>query len=169
MTVAAEILSDLVTNLEATPAVKNAACNEYGKLRVISATLETTTGYDAADIIAVCKIPAHASIKSIKVFNDDSGNAGEIDVGLYTGSTSQLLTEADADVYANGLDIQAAASTTGVEVAFQNRDIALINNMVYQDAADTLGDFGEYWLCVTCQTAVQNAGTLSFLVTIAVE
>jgi len=162
----AEILSDLITNTEASPRVMNNVCNEMGKARIISGTFETTTSLDAADIVALCRLPADASVKSIKLYLD-ALTSGAVDIGLYTGTVSTALTVADVDAYAAAVAIGGGADKAGLEVAFEARDIANINKKVYEDCADTAGEFSDYWLCMTVTTDLGAAATVSFVVTLA--
>lgn len=157
----ATVLSDLITNTEATPRVMNNVCNEMGKLRVVSGIFESSSSltYATNKFAAVCRLPADGSVKSIKLFFDGLAT-GIFDVGLYTGSVSTALTAADIDCYASAVDLGAGANTTGLEVAFEARDIANGNKRVYEDAGDTLGEFSDYWLCLTAQTEDAAAGTV---------
>lgn len=165
---AAEILSDLITNVETVPVTFNGAQDSSGKLRMASGTFETTTALDAADIVALCKLPASASVKSIKLYLD-ALTSGAADFGLYTGSLSSALTVADVDAYASAVALGGGAALTGTEIAFEARNINAINNRVYEDAGDTLGEFSEYWLCATVTTDLGAAGTVSFQVTYTVD
>jgi hypothetical protein len=164
----AEIKSDLITNIETFPIVYNGAQDMYGKLRVMTGTFETTTGLDAADIVALCKVPASGSIKSIKLYLD-ALSSGAVDIGLYTGPNSSNLTVADVDAYASAVAIGGGVDKAGVEVSFEARDIANINKRVYEDCSDTLGEYAEYWLCMTVTTDLGAAATCSFRVDIVTE
>lgn len=159
----AEIKSDVITNAETLPRVFNGAMNDTGKLRIQTGTFETTTALDAADIVALCKLPAAASVKSIKLYLD-ALTSGAVDIGLYTGPDSSTLTVADVDAYASAVAIGGGADKAGLEVAFEARDIANINKRVYEDCADSVGDFAEYWLCMTVTTDLGAAGTVSYRV-----
>jgi hypothetical protein len=164
----AEIKSDLITNIETLPIVYNGAQDMYGKLRVITGTFETTTSLDAADIVALCKVPAAGSVKSIKLYLD-ALSSGAVDIGLYTGPDSSTLTVADVDCYSAAVAIGGGADAAGLEVAYEARDINKINNRVYQDAGDSVGEFGEYWICMTTTTDLGAAGTCSFRVDVVSE
>ena len=159
----AEILSDVITNGEALPRTFNSATNSIGKLRIQTGTFETTTALDAGDIVALCKLPAAASVKSIKLYLD-ALTSGAVDIGLYTGSSSTTVTVADVDSYASAVAIGGGADKSGLEVAFEARDIANINKLVYEDCADAVSDFSEYWLCMTVTTDLGAAGTVSYRV-----
>jgi hypothetical protein len=159
----AEILSDVITNAEAVPRTFNGAVNDCGKLRIQTGTFETTTGLDAADIVALCKVPAAASVKSIKLYLD-ALTSGAVDIGLYTGPNSSNLTVADVDAYASAQALGGGADKAGLECAFEARDIANINKRVYEDCADSLGEFSEYWICMTVTTDLGAAGTVSYRV-----
>jgi hypothetical protein len=159
----AEIKSDVITNAETLPRVYNGATNSIGKLRVQTGTFETTTNLDAADIVALCKVPAAASVKSIKLYLD-ALTSGAADIGLYTGPDSSNLTVADVDAYASAQALGGGADKAGLECAFEARDIANINKRVYEDCADAVGDFDEYWICMTVTTDLGAAGTVSYRV-----
>src|SRR5574343_1379079 len=109
----AEMLSDVITNAEATPRTFNGATNDVGKLRIQTGTFETTTGLDAADIVALCKVPAAASVKSIKLYLD-ALTSGAADIGLYTGPNSSNLTVADVDAYASAQALGGGADKSGL-------------------------------------------------------
>lgn len=159
----AEIKSDVITNGELLPRTYNAANTAIGKLRVQTGTFETTTDLDIGDIVAMCKVPSAASVKSIKLYLD-ALTSGAADIGLYTGPDSSNLTVADVDAYASAQALGGGADKAGLEVAFEARDINKINNSVYQDAGDAVGDFGEYWICMTVTTDLGAAGTVSYRV-----
>lgn len=165
--VASAQISDLVTNEETRPIALNAPSG-YGKLHSISGTLESAAADNSGDVYALCKLPASASVKSIRLFHDALTGASDVNVGLYTGDSSSDLTDADENCYADAVDL-TSASTTGTEVAFEVRDVANINNHVWEDAGDTLGQFSEYWLCVHLQSDISVALTLSFVVDFVVD
>ena len=159
----AETLSDVLTNLEAVPRTYNGAINSVGKLRIQTGTLEATTGHTTGKIIALCKVPAAASVKSIKLYLD-ALTSGAVDVGLYTGPSSSNLTVADVDAYASAVAVGGGADKAGLEVSFEARDIANINKLVYEDCSDSVGDFSEYWICMTVTTGIGAGGTISYRV-----
>jgi len=163
-----EIETTQITNAEATPRVFNNSAHTSGKMRCASGTFETTTSLDAGDIVALCRLPAMASVKSIMLYLD-ALSSGAVDVGLYTGADSSNLTVADVDAYAAAVAIGGGANATGLEVAFEARDIANVNKLVYEDCADTINEFAEYFLCMTVTTDLGAAGTCSFVVTYTVE
>jgi hypothetical protein len=163
-----EIETTQITNAEAVPPVANDVAHSGGKMRMCSDKFETTTSLDAGDIVALCRLPANASVKSIKLYLD-ALTSGAVDIGLYTGADSSNLTVADVDAYAAAVAIGGGADKSGLEVAFEARDIASINNYVYEDCADAVGDFSEYFLCMTVTTDLGAAGTCSFAVTYTVE
>lgn len=159
----AETLSDILTNEAALPRTFNNATNSTGKLRVTTGTLEAATTHDAGDILALCRVPAAASVKSIK-FYLDALSSGAVDVGTYTGPDTSNLTAADIDCYASAVAIGGGADKAGLEVSFEARDIANLNKLVYEDSGDTVGEFSEYWICATVTTDIGAAGTISFRV-----
>jgi hypothetical protein len=164
----AEFKSTEITNAESLPRTYNHAAHDIGKVRVKSAVLELTTAFDQADIAAICKLPANASVKRIDWYGDNFAT-GQGHVGLYTGPDSSNLTVADVDAYATTFDFGTGANTTGVNLAFATRAIDNVNKLVYEDAGDTVGEYSEYWLCLTCHTEDFAAGTIMFEVFYTVE
>ena len=68
----ANVNTDLITNFEATPQVKNAAHELHGVKRVAQGTIALAAGdLSASDTVMLAPVPTNASITSIKLFNDD--------------------------------------------------------------------------------------------------
>ncbi len=129
----ANVNTDLVTNFVAIPQVLNSAQQLHGVKRVAQGTIALAAGdLSATDTVMLAPIPSNASITSIKLFNDDLDSSTVItaDVGLY----KQDLSVVDADAYASAITTLRSANTTGVEVAFEARDINKCGQKVWQDA-----------------------------------
>ncbi len=125
--------SDLVTNFVAVPQVLSSAQQLHGVKRVAAGTIALAVAdLGANDTVMLAPIPSNASITSIKIFNDDldSGTTNTADVGIY----KQDLSVVDADAYASAITTLRSANTTGVEVAFEARDINKMGQKVWQDA-----------------------------------
>lgn len=137
---------DNITILDKTDGTRAEVGSVEGKQRVFMDTASVTgADFDAdGDIVFLAEVPSNAKIQSIQIFNDslDSGTDTAPNVGLYNGNTPFTIggttTDADAeideDAYASAITTLQSANTSGVEVAFEARDINKINNYVWEDA-----------------------------------
>lgn len=136
-----------ITLMDATPRLRLERGIINAKVRTFADTVSVTgTDFDAdGDIVVLAEVPSNAKIMSIKLFNDDldSGSTSAPNVGLYNGATkftsSTPTTYAadaliDEDAYASAITTLQAANTTGVELAFEARDINAVDNYVWEDA-----------------------------------
>lgn len=153
-------------------------------LRVSADTIEaaTTSLDETGDIILFgVVIPTSAIIRSVKIFSDDLDSDGTpaiaYDVGYFAASkfiskTSGTKTTRvqdvvlDADGLASAVTTSQAGSKVGEEVAFEAKDIAKINQTVWQDLGYDEDPGGDIAIGLTITTAadVAVAGTISILV-----
>ena len=155
--------SDLVTNFLAVPQVLSSAQQVHGVKRVASGTIALAVAdLGANDTVMLAPIPSNASITSIKIFNDDldSGTTNTADVGIY----KQDLSVVDADAYASAITTLRSANTTGVEVAFEARDINKMGQKVWQDAGLSSDPALTYFVGIGFPAAGDTAGDLSFVI-----
>jgi hypothetical protein len=135
-----------VTKLDASPRTLLEVGSGVGKKRVFMDTVAVNvTDFDAdGDILYMAEVPSNAKITSIKLFNDDldSGTTSVANVGIYNGGTkftsSTPTTYAadgliDEDAYATAITTLQAANTSGVEMAFEARNINAVANYVWED------------------------------------
>lgn len=160
-----------ITLLDATPRLSMETGSVHGKVRTFIDTVAVTAGdFDAdGDYVVLAEVPSNAKILSIKLFNDDldSGTNTAPNIGIYNGPTkftsSTPTTYAaggivDEDCYATAITTFQAANTTGVEVAFEARNINAINNYVWEDAG-LPEDPGVQLRIVATQTATVAGAT----------
>jgi len=166
--VAATRTTTLISNAESNVRTFNSSSVEYGKARLIMGTFETAAADNAGSVYALCKLQPNWVVSSIKFYHDAIADSGDINVGLYTGSVSSDLTDADENCYSDDIDF-TSANLTGLEAAYEARGVEKMGQKVYQDAGDNLGDFSEYYLCATMISDVSAAGTISFVVEVVVE
>lgn len=139
--------STIVTLLDADPRERLESGIINAKSRIFKDTVAVTgTDFDAdGDIVVLAEIPSNAKIVSIKLFNDDldSGTDTAPNLGLYNGGTAFTDSAAtsyaaegliDEDAYASAIADLQGANTSGVELAFEARNINAINNYVWEDA-----------------------------------
>lgn len=155
--------SDLVTNFVAVPQVLSSAQQLHGVKRVAAGTIALAVAdLGANDTVMLAPIPSNASITSIKIFNDDldSGTTNTADVGIY----KQDLSVVDADAYASAITTLRSANTTGVEVAFEARDINKCGQKVWQDAGLSSDSGLTYFVGLSFPGAGDTAGDVSFVI-----
>lgn len=138
-----------VTLLDASPKLSLEVGSVHGKVRTFMDTIAVTAAsFDAdGDYIIMAEVPSNAKIQSIKFYNDDfdTGTTSVVNCGIYNGRTPYTIagttTAADALVsescYASAITTTQAANTTGVELAFEARNINAVNNYVWEDAGLT--------------------------------
>jgi len=172
-----------VTLRDASPQLPLEAPSAHGKLRVWMDTIATTTTEtdDVGDIWQLAEVPSNAKIVSIKLFNDDLAASGlAADIGLYNGSQSYVIAGTktaasaliDADAYASAATtLWLTANTTGVEVAFEARDINAIHNYVWEDGGLAEDPGVPLRICATITTAATTplSGDVSIQVMYSVE
>lgn len=136
-----------VTKLDASPRTLLEVGSGVGKKRVFMDTVSVAAAdFDAdGDIVYMAEVPSNAKITSIQLFNDDldTGTTSVANVGIYNGGTkftsSTPTTYAadgliDEDAYASAITTLQAAQTSGVELAFEARNINAVANYVWEDA-----------------------------------
>jgi hypothetical protein len=172
-----------ITILDAEPKLLLEVGSAVGKKRVFMDTLEVVAAsFDAdGDIIHVAEVPSNAKITSIKLFNDDldTGTTSVANVGLYNGGTkfkdgaTSYAADGliDEDAYASAITTLQAVNTSGVELAFEARDIANVHNYVWEDAGLASDPKVPLRIALTQTATVAGAqlGSLTVLVEYVVE
>jgi hypothetical protein len=139
-----------------------------------SPNLGTAIADSAGSVLLGITLPSDAKIDAITVFNTaldtDSAAALAVNVGVANGpiafvGTDSALTAfaADAtikaDAYAAAITTLQAANTLGVNVAFQNRSVALTQQAVWQDAGLSSDPTVPLQLVLAVTTAAATAAT----------
>lgn len=117
------------------------------KIRNFSTSVSVSSGdFDAdGDVVLLAQLPPNVQVISLKTFNDslDSGSDTAPNIGIYNGpypftdssgtsyGPDELISE---QAYASSISSLQSADTTGTEQAFNNRDVANVNNQVWEDA-----------------------------------
>jgi len=154
------------------PTIKNRGV--YGSPEhVIKGTFEVAAGdLDVSDIIHITPLPFEAKVHSIVIFADDldahATPALAYDLGLYSLDHTNTFAVLDVDAYASAVTTGQAASTLGVDHAFEARDINKMGNTVIQDAGITGRPTDGYKAIlsatITTASATPAAGTISYIV-----
>lgn len=174
----ATVKSPLITNFEA--GTRPDAREFHGNVRTAMATDALGTGdIDDDDEFHLVPVPMNARIVSIKVFNDDlDGHACPTlaaNLGLYYGGDNGLdVTRGDVideDCYATAITTLQAANTSGVELAFEVRDIANVGQEVWEDGglSSNPGGFAYIGFKVSTAAATAAAGDVTLVVQYVVD
>ncbi len=173
-----------ITALDATPRTPLEAGSAGGAIRVFTDTIAAATGdIDDNDIIYLAEVPSNAKIVSIMLYNDDLDSNGSpalaTDVGLYNGGQKFTLGGTtysaddviDRDAYASAITTLQAANTSGVECAFEARNVNAVANFVWEDAGLASDPGVPLRIALTIETAAATAaaGDVTLVVTYAVN
>jgi len=156
--------SSLVQNFEAKPNQFNPAALLYGRRRGIVGTVAVAASDDDGSTYVLAPVRSSWTIPSIRLYNDAITGGTGYDVGLYDSG----LTAVNDAAYAATVSL-ASASTDGVEVAFNARDITRIGQKVWQDAGQTADPMVWYYLVLTADVVGTAAGDIAFDVTVLVD
>jgi hypothetical protein len=155
-----------VGNLDAAPPVVNDVTLMGARVRSQVETVEITNGDSIGSTYRLGRIPSNATVLSIRLYCDAITSAAA-DIGLYqTAANGGAVV--DADAYASAVSL-AAASTTGTEVAFEQRNVDRVRNKVWNDAGLAADSIRHYDLVATLTAAATATGTLSAVIHYAVD
>lgn len=158
--------STLITNREST--TNQIPRQEQTELRVAVAGYEAAGAIADNDVIVLCEIPVDAVIPSIRLWADDLGTTGQLNLGFYPGNLPvSTLTDAkavDEDAIGTLIDVNAAA-LANVEVRFETKDLSTI----YQKAWELAGlsarpSYNTFLVALTAAQATTAAGGLAIAV-----
>ena len=148
-----------VTNLDAEPSVSLDNVLSGGRMRKRVATVEVAAADDDGSVYRLFRVHSSWSIHSIKRLCDAVTGGTAYDVGLYETADNGGAA-VDDDCYASAVSM-ASADNAGTELAFEARDIAGVENKVWQDAGQSSDPNRYYDLCLTADTVGSAAGTIS--------
>lgn len=121
------------------------------------------------DIILMCEIPVEAKITSIRMWSDDLGTTGDLNLGFYPGpgSGTTIASDSDAvdeDAIGTAIDVNAAA-TANVEVRFETKGFETIEDKAWEIAGlSSKPDYGTFYLAFTASEATTAAGDVLLVV-----
>ena len=124
-------------------------------------TLEASGVLALNDVVIVGRVPVDGKLPSLKLFCDDLGTAGTVNIGFHKISGKNDLGAAiDADALATAVDVNAAA-LAGVDQAFEVRDIATLADKMWELAGlSARPAFDEMFLTMTIAEATTAGGTI---------
>lgn len=152
--------SDIITNLDATPLVKERTQESGGKVR--SAYAEFTgavfDALTAGQTAALARIPMNARVRSIKLHQSTDAASGAFDVGVYraTGHDS-ANTVIDAAGFAAAVDMTEGS---GVHEGTEIIDVAKVS------IADRVKTVAELFSTAITTAGAQNDALVDIVVTI---
>lgn len=155
-----------VGNLDAAPPVVNDVTLMGARVRSQVETVEVTNGDSIGSTYRLGRIPSNATVLSIRLYCDAITGAAA-DIGLYQTAANGGAA-VDADAYGSAVSI-ATASTTGTEVAFEQRNVDRVRNKVWNDAGLAADSIRHYDLVATLTAAATATGTLSAVIHYAVD
>lgn len=157
--------SNAITNLDATPAVRNPLYLMGGVVREARGTVEIAAADCDTSVYRLVRVHSSWLISEIKRFNDAITSGADFDVGLYEtaengGAVKNINCFADAVSLTSG-------SVTGVQDMFEagaDEGVEDLEKRVWEFAGDTADPNKFYDLCYTGVTVGSGAGTLSVIV-----
>ena len=163
------VKSNIVTDADNLD-VQVAAGTNHAKECVTVARYEAPSTIADNDVILMCEIPVDAKITSIRMWSDDLGTTGDLNLGFYPGPGSGVTITAatdavDEDAIGTAIDVNAAA-TANVEVRFETKDATLtLDDKAWKIAGLTSRpDYGTFYLAFTASEATTAAGGLALIV-----
>lgn len=129
----------------------------------------TTTGALADNgIIALAYIPVEAKLTSIRLWADDLGTTGDVNLGFYPGNipvNDLVHTDAvDEDALGTAIDVNAAA-LADVEVRFETDNIDTLDDAAWEIAGLTKRpDYDHFILALTASEATTAAGDIAMVI-----
>ena len=155
--------STIVSDADNSPVRQTKGHIFQGRKRTLKATVEVAAADDDGSVFRLARIASHWSIESIRIFNDAITGGTDYDLGVYdTAEDGGAVV--DVNAYADAISL-ASASVVGVEQAFEARDIANVEQSVWQDVGLTEDSRKWYDLCLTGVTVGTAAGTITAVVT----
>jgi len=162
-----------MTILDADPRVPVEVGSQGGRMRISTDTLAVTTTMtdEVGDAWFLASIPSNAKVHSIKLWNDAAIDAHatptlDFNVGIYNGGTKftsaagttyAAFAAIDDDCYATAVTGSTAAGlgivNSGLELAWEARDINAVHNYAWEDCGLTADPNVEFRIAVNVETA----------------
>lgn len=154
------ILSQGITNRDATPSVKNGY--SVGTEKSVVAKVACGTG-DLGSTYRFFSIPSNARVSELKIYSPDMGTTGVADIGIYE-TTEKGSAVVDADFFASALDMKAGA-LSGLDITHESAAFSLANceKPLWEALGLTEDPNKVYDVVLTTTEAFQAAGTVKLL------
>ena len=118
-------------------------------------------------VILLGELPVNAKLTSVRVWIDDLGTTGDLNLGFYPGSkkASDIVLADALDEDALGIMDVNAAVTANVEQRFVTLDITTANDKVWDLATLTSQpSYANIFLAFTCSEVTTAAGDMTVIV-----
>lgn len=148
------------TNHKSVENTKNPTTACEGNLRVSSATVSVAAADDNNSIYYMLPVRSNWSIKHLWLYNDAITAGTAYEVGLY--STAATPVAVDDNVYGTTVDM-SSARVDPIDLIAEVRNITLINNKVWEDAALTTDSNVWYWLTLFATTVGTAQGDITIV------
>jgi hypothetical protein len=123
----AEVLSDIVTDLDADPVVRQNAYNQGGFMRETIAVVVTAADESASNNLVMCPIPSNARVSGLALRHAEAGTTGQGNVGIMRklGDGTYTFTGGDADLFASAYDFDDAGVATNawIEIPVESGEL----------------------------------------------
>lgn len=154
--------TNLVTNLDATPAVVNSVLLLGGILREQVGTVEIAAADEDTSVYRLGRVHSSWRVSQLSVFNDAITSGATFDLGLYATAADGGAV-VDANAFADNISL-TSASLTGTEVLFEGGSVVGVEDIeqqVWQVAALSADPNCYYDICLTGDSVGSGAGTVS--------
>lgn len=133
-------------------------------------TSHILTGGVVADneVIVMAEVPVNANITSIRMWSDDLGTTGDLNLGFYPGnlvpSTIVVTDTVDEDALGTAIDVNAAA-TANVEVRFETQNLSTTGDLAWVLAGLSAEPaYGTFFICFTASEATTDTGDIALAI-----
>lgn len=160
--------STVVTNLDATPPVRNNPALGAAMLRAVAGTIESTAASSVGSTYRLVRIPSNAIVHRVIYAADAAGATGQVDVGIYqTAENGGAVV--DADHFASALDPGGGAiAPTDVTHESGVYNIAECNQPLWQALGLSADSNRDYDVALTVTEILADAGTHTVKVEFAI-
>ncbi len=124
----AEVLSDIVTDLDASPVVRQNSFNHGGYMRETICVVTPAADEAATTNLVMCPIPSNARVSGLALRHAEAGTTGQGNVGIMrklAADGSYTFTGGDADLFASAYDFDDAGVATNawVEIPVESGEL----------------------------------------------
>jgi hypothetical protein len=152
-------LTDIVSNLDATPKVINALNLMGAVVREQVGTVEIAAADDNNSVYRVGRVHSSWRVSEIMRFNDAITTGTDYNVGLYETAENGGAAK-DENLFADAISL-ASASAVGVNDTFEALGVENIEKTVWEALGESSDPDRWYDLAYTGITVGSGAGTLS--------
>jgi hypothetical protein len=155
----ANVNSTLVSNLAATPRVRNEPWNDARMKSTGVGILEVSTGEDAGDILRFVRIRSNAVVRAVWLSCDAIASAGAVNIGIYQ-TLENGGAVVDADFFASAQVVTTALSRAKVTHESGVYGIEDLDKPLWEALGLDADPGISYDIAATVTTDMGGAGTL---------